>query len=260
MKKIFASPWFPLIILIITFFVALLCKQYENTLVAAGTVGAVVTAVWAIFYRDLSEFENRPRLIIKEPGFKPPFYRQAPEKGIIKVDNKLVEHEAGKGYYINIQLRNIGNRVAKNCQPFLTAMWEWNRNDWQKKENWISVALRWAAGEDYEYIESIQALGRFGKVKEERNLIPQRHYYFNLGCISTQHAEKLRILQVIKLYAQDSEFGPGEYCFEVTVTGEEVDPLVRYFKVRWDGGCTEDLNEVERIFFVSMHNDSPCKN
>jgi hypothetical protein len=50
------------------------------SLVAAGTVGAVVTAVWAIFYRDLTEFENRPILMMAEPGFNPPFYRKAPKK------------------------------------------------------------------------------------------------------------------------------------------------------------------------------------
>ena len=237
MKKIFASPWFPLIILIITFFVAFLCKQYENTLVAAGTVGAVVTAVWAIFYRDLTEFKNRPILIMAEPAFNPPFYRKAPKKN--QTD-----------YYINILLKNTGNRTANNCQPLLIGMWKFVQNDWKKEENWISVPLQWAGGEKREYGTN--------KIREERNIIPYRPYYFNLGKISTNHSDELVILYLPSLAGQRPQIDAGVYCFEVTVTGEEVDLPPKFFYVIWRGGCTANLKEVEQRFEVSMKDNPPA--
>jgi hypothetical protein len=64
-------------------------------------------------------------------------------------------------------------------------------------------------------------------------------------------------LQVIKIFAQDSEFEHGKYYFEIAVTGEEVVPCLKYFKVNWDGGCTENLDEVKKRFFISMNDHPP---
>lgn len=246
MRKFLAFPLLPLIITIIIFVIAFFWKQWGNPLVAAGTVGAVVTAVGAIYYREIKIIGDRPILEMGEPGFKPPFYRRAPE---------IIQTEVvGIGYYINILLKNTGKRTAKNCQPILTMLWKFIQGNWQKEENWISVALLWGAGEHEIYEYGIR------KPREERNLIPNRPYYLSLGRITTQDPKTFELMQVIILTAQNNKFEPGEYCFEVTVNGEDIDPPVKYFKVRWDGGCTEDLNEVEGRFFVSMHDDAPCKN
>jgi hypothetical protein len=65
-------------------------------------------------------------------------------------------------------------------------------------------------------------------------------------------------LQTINLHAQDNEFGPGEFCFEIGVTGEEVNLPPKYFYVTWHGGCTENLEEVEQRFEVSMNGNPPA--
>jgi len=113
------------------------------------------------------------------------------------------------------------------------------------------VPLRWAAGEEREYDYP-------GKLREERNIIPHRPYYFNLGKISTQHPHKFIILDLPRLTAQRSKFDAGEYCFKVTVTGEEVDLPPKYFYVIWRGGCTANLDEVEQRFEVSMKYNPPA--
>jgi hypothetical protein len=248
----------PVVMGAIFFFLAKGCEKWQDPLIAAGTIGAVVAAVWILFYRDAKAFLDQPKLEMGEPGFKPQFYRQAPEIKINLVKDKNDEPriqyvQEGMGYYINILLKNIGKRTAKNCQPLVTSMWKLINGKWEKEENWISVPLRWAAGEEYENIKDL-------KLREERNLIPHRPYYFNLGQISTRYPQKFRILDLPGLTAQPSELDPGEYYFEVTVTGEEVERIVKYFKVRWDGECSEDLNEVKKRFFVSMHNSPPSKN
>jgi len=123
-------------------------------------------------------------------------------------------------------------------------MWELIKGDWQKEKNGISVPLQWAAGE--------------GKGREERNIIPRRPYYFNLGKISTQHPDHFIILDLPRLTAQRSKFDAGEYCFEVIVTGEEVDLPPKCFYVIWRGGCTANLKEVEQKFEVSMKDNPPA--
>ena len=134
MKKILASPLFPLAIALIIFLMAYFCKKWENPLIAAGTVGVVVTAVWTIYYREIKAHEDRPILKMEEPCFDPPFYRQAPEIKIAIVNDKMVQEPGGIGYYINILLKNTGNRTAKNCQPLLIGMWEIVQGDWQKEK------------------------------------------------------------------------------------------------------------------------------
>jgi len=244
-KTLFRAFLIPVVAIIVVLLISYFYKNWENPLIAAGTVGAAVAAIWAVIYLEIIKpYFDRPRLIIKEPGFKPSFYRQAPEKNR---DGQQV----GIGYYINILLKNIGKRTAKNCQPILTAMWKLNQGTWQKEENWISVALRWGAGEDQYYEHGIL------KQREERNLIPNRPYYLSLGRISTHDCQIFELLQVIILNAQDHRFEPGEYCFEVAVNGEDIDPPVKYFKVRWDGKCTGNLNEVNERFFVSMDDNPP---
>ncbi len=253
-KKLFIAFSVPVVSIIVVLLISYSCKKWENPLIAAGTVGAAVSAIWTVIYLEIiKSYFDRPIIEIREPGFKPLFYRGAPE-----VDMNTGK-QVGIGYYINILLINAGNQTAKNCQPLLTSKWERVLDGWEHTKDWIPVALRWAAGEDSEYVQDIQKVVIVKKIREERNIIPKRPYYFNLGCISTTHAGEFRILQVIGLTGQKNIFGPGEYIFEVTVTGEQFDPIVRYFRVRWDGECTEDLNDVERKFFVSMHNDLSCK-
>jgi hypothetical protein len=244
-KKFFIAVSVPFVFTISVFLISYSCKSWENPLIAAGTVGAAIAAVWAIIYLEIIKpYFNRPKLEIKEPGFKPKFYRYAPER-----DN--AGNKVGIGYYINILLINNGEHMAINCQPVLTGMWKLNNEAWIKELNWIAVPLKWAAGED------IVDLGPLQKIREERNLVPHRPYYFNLGNISTRYPKIFKLKQIVKLNAQDDELNSGEYCFEVRVTGEEVDLPPKYFYVIWRGECTANLDEVEQRFEVSMKDYPP---
>ena len=80
-KKLFIVFSIPVVLMIIVFLISSFCKKWENPLIAAGTVGAAVAAIWIIIYIELIQsYIDRPRLEIGEPGFDPPFFRRAPEK------------------------------------------------------------------------------------------------------------------------------------------------------------------------------------
>ena len=115
-KKLLIAFSVPITSIILVLFVSYSFESWENPLIAAGTVGAAIAAVWAIIYLEIIKpYFNRPKLEIKEPGFKPKFYRYAPER-----DN--AGNQVGIGYYINILLINNGEHMAMNCQPVLTCM------------------------------------------------------------------------------------------------------------------------------------------
>jgi hypothetical protein len=253
-KRIIIAVSVPFVSIILVLLLYYYYKKWENPLIAAGTVGAAVAAIWAVIYLEIIKtYFDRPIINIMEPSFDTLFYRRAPEIKTVIVNDKIECQQQGIGYYINILLMNEGKQISRNCQPLLTSLWKFINGRWEVEKNLISVPLRWAAGEEYENIKDM-------KLREERNLIPHRPYYFNLGRISTRHPHKFKILDLPGLTAQPLEFGPGEYFFEVTVTGEEVEPCVKYFQVRWDGGCTEELSEVRERFSVSIHRDPPLRN
>lgn len=116
-KKLIIAFSVPIVSIIVVLLVSYSCKKWENPLIAAGTVGSAVSAIWAVIYLEIIKpYFNRPILEIKEPGFENLFYRQAPEV------NEQTGQQVGMGYYINLLLINKGNRTAKNCQPLLTSM------------------------------------------------------------------------------------------------------------------------------------------
>jgi hypothetical protein len=184
--------------------------------------------IWAVYHQEIKQYLHRPILEIIKFSQDVPYVRRAP---IINTD--------WVGFFINIPLRNVGKRTAKNCQPIISAMGKIINGSWYQEKNWIPVALFWAGGEDFEYTDK----GK--KIREERELIPQRLYFFNLGHLTTEESDKFILDQIIILTAQDYKFDPGRYCFEVSVNAEEISsPLVKYFFVTWQGQCIDDLNSI----------------
>ena len=97
-KKLIIAFSVPVLSIITVLLISSSCKKWENPLIAAGTVGAAIAAVWTIIYLEIIKlYFNRPKLEIKEPGFKPQFYRQAPEIGQRLVKTK--DNEISSEYY-----------------------------------------------------------------------------------------------------------------------------------------------------------------
>ena len=214
----------------------------------ATELTAVITAVYAILvYYQLKEMERqreqqradkeeerrgeidrRPILRLGPFEPKPPFLQHAPE---IATDTGS---SVGSGIYAHIPLTNDGKTLARKCQSLLTA---WGKpgheNVWESQKNWVPLGLRWILDEPNIYAA--------GKPTEERDLVPKRPYLFNLGCISTQHPDKFRLLTVVEPTAQSSRFDSGTYCFEVTAFSENADPVVKYYKLQWAGGFTSNI-------------------
>jgi hypothetical protein len=215
----------------------------QSNWVGLAAIGMLGVVLWAVYHQGILEWLGRPKLQLMPFEMKPPLFQKAPEF------HPNTDQRVGSRFYVNIQLRNAGETLAKCCQPVVTAMGKFDAGKWQKQENWIPVGLEWALAE----------LSRpaFGKPAEERDLVPQRPYHFNLGCISTTDPHVFRLLVTVGSSAQEARFVRGQYCFEVTIFAEKARPVIKYFHVKWVGGCTDDLEEVLTRIKVSADDHPP---
>jgi hypothetical protein len=89
--------------------------------------------------------------------------------------------------------------------------------------DWIQLGLRWCLDE----ISVVQ-----GQPTQERYLVPHRPYQFDVAKLSAYlPSPRLDLCTLIKPNAQPNDFGPGEYCFEVTVYSENAAPARMWYLV-----------------------------
>ena len=163
--------------------VSIFFEDHFNWTAIAALASALVL-VWAVFQQSILRWFDRPILEIPDYEHEPPFFRQAPQVHIIS------GKEVAKGYYVNLLLINQGKSVANNVQPHLSAIWEFKNGEWRKERNWISVGLRWVFDEQNE------------KPTEDKYLVPQRPYRFNLLNLSTSRPDFLELLTIFRTTGQ----------------------------------------------------------
>jgi hypothetical protein len=194
---------------------------------------AGVTAVYAglVFFqlhvmeRERKERAVRPRLRMGPFQPEPPLLRLASEVGGI----------GGFGYYVTIPIVNEGPQLARRCQPLLTGWAKASDRGWEREQNWVPIGLLWALDE--------WARSAAGRPTEEKDLVPDRPYLFNLGKISNSDAQHFVLLPVLAPTAQQHRFPPGEYCFEVTAFAENTDSVTRWYRVIWRGSGPKGLSK-----------------
>jgi hypothetical protein len=143
-----------------------------------------------------------------------------------EIDN-LRRAELGPAWYVNCTVRNIGGSIANHVQPILTASGErLPDRRWRLFPDWIPLGLRWCLDE----INAVQ-----GVPTQDRYLVPNRPYMFDLGRLSTYLPEaKFDLCTLVKPMAQANDFGEGQYCFEVTVYSENATPTSAWYLVDVD--------------------------
>jgi hypothetical protein len=242
------SSWTPLtivltaanLVLALVVFIILIIQSNWIALLAIGVLGAVL---WALYHQGVVTLLERPSLQIMPFELEPPLFRKSPEF------HPTTSQRVGSGFYVNVELRNMGETLAKSCQPVVTAMGKFDAGKWQKQEDWIPLTLEWVLDELSRHVS--------GKPTEERDLIPHKPYNFNLGCVSTTDPHAFRLLVTIVPSAQQARFTRGQYCFEITVFAEKAKPATKYFHVKWAGECTDNFEEVKTKIRVFAENDPP---
>ncbi|MDD5681684.1 MAG: hypothetical protein PHI59_10660, partial [Candidatus Omnitrophica bacterium] len=184
-----------------------------------------------------------PRLELSEPDYTDNFIRWSNEVGS---DRRF--------YSVDIELQNKGLSVAKNCQPFLTAMGKKENKRWTKVENWAPIGLQWLLTKDTERNEPYP---------EMRDLAPRCPYVFTLGSVWEGEINLFALERHRIPTGQAERFLPGEYCFEITIFSSNAKPVVKYFKVVWNGcGTQEDIKNIDQFkkyLVATMMRNHPWK-
>lgn len=213
-----------------------------NALTAIGTIGAVVLALYLQLFRTRRQ---RPILEIGLFEPSPPHLRQTPGTNI--KTGKVI----GTLYPLSIRLENTGRTLAKNAQPLITAMGYTEDGAWKTHPNWIAAPLRWGLDE--------YAILATGRPTEEKDLVPHRPYFFNLGLLGTDDPRSFRLNPINMPGGQQTLYDPGEFCFELTVFAEAAEPAKKYFNIQWDGECTDNFEEVKKKIRIHLRDRPPWK-
>lgn len=212
-------------------------------LTAIGTVGAVIVAV---FYPTIIQQWQKPKLEIDYFEPEPPHLRQTP----VYQGGQLLQ---GVGLYpLSIRLTNTGKIPAKNAQPQITGMGEKIGGKWQTQKNWIPAPVRWGLDE--------VALMSTGRPTEEKDLIPERPYFFNFGVLRTDIPDEFLLNPIAMPGGQKTAYPIGEFCFELTVYAQGADPAKKYFHIEWKGGCTHNFKKVKTSIIIKTMDNPPWPN
>ncbi|MEW6659297.1 MAG: hypothetical protein AB1424_11610 [Thermodesulfobacteriota bacterium] len=221
---------FPYISAIVFFLIVFVLSASSGNLAKAfAAIGTISAVIWALYHQEIKHYLDRPNLQIENINLDYPYFRPV-EHSLFDID-----------YYINIPLINNGKRTATNCTPILYSIYE-NKSDdkWEKIQNWIPLPLQWAA--DEREFEDVIIEGETQTVKRkiaraERNIVPNRPYFFNLGMFdvgkSIVNLCQFVLLTFPQLKAQTNSYSEGHFCYQVKIIAEEIEPLIKYFYLKW---------------------------
>ncbi len=217
-------------------------------LTALGTLGAVI---WAIYHQDILERRRRPKLEISLYEPEPPHLR--PVSIDIPIRDADMPDQQGvrkvKVFSLTLKLINTGETIAKNAQPLITNVGTFKNGQWQTQDNWLPVPLLWVFDELAQHAA--------GKPTEEKDLVAERPYLFNMGQLSTENPDIFELLPAIVSKSQTASYKPGEYCFEITAFAVKTDLAKKYIRIQWDGGTTRDYEDVKTKIRVLAENKPP---
>lgn len=213
-----------------------------TALTAVGTCGAVLVA---LFLPPLRTRWRRPILKITAFKCEPPYFRKARRL------NELNE-TVGYGHFVMIRLKNKGKTLARRTQPILTAVGSFSSDEWRKNENWAPVYLPWSLDETIMFAT--------GQPTQERDLVPKRPYFFDLGFWGHEHPNEFALRAFNVPTPQPDKYPPGKHCFEIQIYAENAKPITKYFHVYWHGQYTEDFKEMQQRVIIFATDSSPWRN
>ena len=222
--------WIKITIIVVAIAVVLLGLWFRRSteVTAVITLGYVVLVFFQLQVmkeQHESAQAERREMAEREEAQKPKL--ELPDMCVRRtkeIDNSRGGVELGSACYINCTIQNVGGSIARSVQPVLTDVAErLPDRRWRRHADWIPLGLRWTLDENN--------LVR-GEPTQDRYLVPNRPYMFDLGKVSTYSPDpKFELSTLIKPTAQKNDFGTGEYCFEVTAYSENAPPTRSWYLV-----------------------------
>ena len=203
-------------------------------LTVIGTVGAVI---WAVARDTILKYINRPRLNVNFYETDAPYLRYVPP------DQRNQRHQ----YVLTLYISNSGRSVAESCQPLITKLWlkKIDNESWIFPKGWVPLPLDWV------FERELQE-----KYVDERNIVPNKPYLFNLCTILDNNLFKLTA--PIASRSRRLTFSwKTTYCIELTVFSVNAKPREKYFYIKWKGPFELNLSSFEKNIEIYESKDHP---
>jgi hypothetical protein len=233
--------------------VFLLSAIFDNLAKAFAAIGTISAVIWALYHQEIKHFIDRPELQINNIQLDYPYF------------HAVFQHPFDVDYYINIPLINNGKRTAKYCTPILFSIFKKDSDDeWKQIQNWLPRPLYWAVDErEFEDVvieDASQTLKR--KIaRVERNIVPNRPYFFNLGMFDVGKDMlspcQFVLLTLPPIKEQRDIYSEGHYCYELKVIGEEIEPLIKYIYLQWRWDCKPPMTTRPEIIIWKIEDNPP---
>lgn len=182
-----------------------------ETVTAIGTLGAVLVALFATFWPNITRWWNRPKLMFEFDNNEP-FCR--------KISN-ILDPKTGKisrlnSYYVRLRVKNTGHSIARDCKGKLVVIV--HKDLGSLRQDFDPVVLRWVGNynssgvldinsQEYEYLDVFSAnenSDRFHiaaidySIPRGITMDPQRDDYFVLVTLHSENADPIsRIYKII---------------------------------------------------------------
>ncbi len=201
-----------------------------DTLIAIGTIGAVVVGIFGVYIRSLF---IRPKLTLEVDLKKNTVSDKEtdiPSPGDSQSRNVRNYH---------IRVNNTGKATAKNCQASIDEVYEQREdgNSWELKKRLFSVPLLWLNNNDSFHIRKrMSSYIRLLHVQEEINSKDSAD-----GSNSNLTQSTPTSMSMSFCFSQKNislSLIPGTYIFELKVYADDVSPVTKYIEVFWKKGCS----------------------
>jgi len=193
-----------------------------------SVIATLLAVIVALFGPPFWEWYHRPILKITTPSY-----------GYLRWG-----HEYGKPtgrFFVEIQILNEGRSTAHRCLPLLTAVGEKKEGVWQKEVDWVPVTLQWM-------LDTYNMLAHRIPT-DEKDIIRIIPYMIVLGRVEEENPKSFRLLIPLAPTGNMRLVYPlGEYCFEITVAGEGVSPVKKYFCLTLQGSYSKEIEEMKKTW------------
>jgi len=221
---------------------------------AFGTLGAVVVALFAVFWPSILKHWNRPKLVF-EFNNKEPFCRHT--VGLLNLSTG--ETEKRNSYHIRLRIKNKGKSIARRCEGKLIAI---AYKDLQNlRKDFDPVVLHWVGSDDV-----IKNFG-MGQDKDKGSIQIIKNSTLDVNSKEYEYLDFLstnEIIDKLQIEAIDKEMPRGivvdpernKYYFLVTVYAENADPISEIYKTdigkKYDDVFLKVANKSEKDKFYRL--------
>ena len=196
-------------------------------LTAYSTLGAVLVALFGIFFPKIINYINRPQLSIQFENLEP-FCRFT--YAVINIATREIIQK--NAYHLRIKIRNVGRTTARRCKVKLVAIADQNLQRLVKEFD--PVNLHWVGSD---------SVAIYANKNGERTTKFNKNIYLDINAGDYEFADLLSVPELsskFEIQAIDLDIPRGivldppraDYYYLISVYSDNADPVKKIYRVK----------------------------